>query len=380
MYKILKYKSKLQTAENNAKKQIYKSKLNYYQLGGNGKCACGCENQPSAAADALPCTCKEHRHGDCGCGCENQPSAAAAAPACLCNDHRHGEIPIPKTATEAHTIFSKLLSIFNESAIGDVLYSLQGKSKENPVGYDRRDVFNCPCGGQNHTLCFIRKYKDIDFGGFLHIEELEINSFIDLTVLLLENPDEQSLPPDWVKEFKDKIPLLRVFNLKTLIIQRSSGIQVLPETLSKLKSLRKLDISNTAIHKLCNLPELIELDCQNTVIKVIPDTLVELKLLNCSHCLQLEKLPNTLTKLEYLYCIMCINLQKIPNELINLVAIHCAETQITSIDITKMTKLFIVVGGRGDVRIGTAERTKFGIMLKIPQMSYDRLQALALDG
>ena len=376
MYKILKYKSKLQTATDNAKKQIYKSKLNYYNQLGGGKCACGCNNQPSAAADALPCTCKGHNHGDCGCGCHSQPSAAAAATACTCNGHHHGDIPIPKTAKEAHTVFSKSVSMFNEPAMHHILYSLLGKTEENPVGYDRRDVFNCPCGERNHTLCFIRKYKDIDYdGGFLHIEELEINSFIDLEVLLLENPEEQYLPLAWVEAFKGKKPLLRVFNLKTVIIQRSSGINVLPRTFSKLKSLRKLDISNTGISELCDLPELIQLDCVNTEIEVIPGTFVELKVLNCMHCLQIKKIPNTLTKLEYLYCMMCIELKEIPSELINLVAIGCADTQITSINITKMTKLSTVVGGLGDVRI-----SRLGINLRIPQMSYDRLKELAENG
>ncbi len=91
----MKYKSKLQTATTNAQKQIYKSKLNYYQLGG-GKCGCGCQNLPSASAAAPACTCKGHRHGQCVCGCLfSQPIYCE----CLKKGHTHGYESIRETNT-----------------------------------------------------------------------------------------------------------------------------------------------------------------------------------------------------------------------------------------------------------------------------------------
>ena len=442
MYKILKYKSKLQTATTNAKKQIYKSKLNYYnQLGGSNRCVT-CDNKGLSAAAA--CTCRDHDsttspiilkretlkknaamfkdmshiqivnkilgNSDVNpeddvysCPCQNQESATAVVPQCSCkNDNVLTRI--------TRVDFNEELPIFNERSIGGILYGFQGKSNVHKHGYDRKYVFKCMCPNRDHTICFIKRFKDIDYGTNLYIEELEIQSFIDLKVLLLENPEDPNnpekryLPRDWFNAFDGKSSVLRIFKLEFLHIKNISNIEELPETLSELNYLRKLNINNSKITELCNIPELTHLYCSGTIIRYIPETFVELrelycsatkiryipqtlvelkklecynctelelisdtltkleilecarsksltkipntfvelKLLDCSKCRLMENLPNTLVKLEILICNICIKMNVIPAELVNLVYINCGYSRINLIDVTNMERLSVV--------------------------------------
>ena len=379
MYKILKYKSKLQTATTNVKKQIYKSKLNYYnQLGGDDKCYCGCENEPSASA----------------------------ATACICGASGHEHTTALKTRTEAHIAFGKELPIFNEPELGNILYRSLGKSEENPFGYSKTDEFKCPstCYESDHTKCFIKKYKGMYAGSTLYIEGLIIQSFIDLNVLLLENQDRLNMPSSWLDKFQNE-PFLSVFNLKNLIIEKISGISELPETLSKLKYLRILGINNLNISNLCDLPKLTHLYCNNTNIENIPSTFTELKVLmcprkmknlpntltkleildcvncnemttipntftqlrklNCSYCDNITNIPNTFTNLTELDCTECSLINTIPKELINLKKIKCDGTNIQFIDTTDMMALIKVIG-ENDVNVTHRPRIIHGTRLMLP--------------
>ena len=298
MYKIFKYKSKLQTATTNAKKQIYKSKLNYYQLGGNGECYCGCPNQPSAAA---------------------------ATAACICHpSHKHAT----SKTLEKRRAFHEEGAMFKDMKIPpirDMLYEYYSDSMYEPDTFDSTSVFNCICPKRDHTLCFINKYKNVDYGGFLNIKTLTIHSFIDLEVLLLEleKSERENLPESWKNKFGANSQFLG-FNLTTLIISSDSKINELPETLIKLKYLRDLRIQNTEIRRLCNLPELTHLNCSETNIRYIPNTFVELKELDCSNCLLMYNIPNTLTKLKTLTCYNCPQMEKIPNTLTKLKKLNFA--------------------------------------------------------
>ena len=308
MYKILKYKSKLQTATTNAKKQIYKSKLNYYQLGGNDVCI--------------------------HCGCPNKPSASAAAPACVCPDrdppsHNHAT----SKTLERRNAFHKDAAIFENMDIPhmrDILYAFHGKTMYEPDGFHSESVFICDCPDHDHTLCFIDEYKNVNYGGLLKINTLTIHSFIDLEVLLLELEDRENLPESWKEKFGAYSQFV-AFNITKLLISVDSKIRVLPETLSKLKSLRSLNIHGLDIDRLCDLPELTYLSCARTYITHIPETFVELKVLDCSDCSVMEVIPDTLTKLEVLHITLCPLIRNIPNTLTKLIRLDCSFTRISEI-------------------------------------------------
>jgi hypothetical protein len=52
------------------------------------------------------------------------------------------------------------------SGIRDVLYEFRGKGSMYETDIFENDVtFSCKCGALDHTPCFIRRYKNINYGG-----------------------------------------------------------------------------------------------------------------------------------------------------------------------------------------------------------------------
>jgi Leucine-rich repeat (LRR) protein len=72
--------------------------------------------------------------------------------------------------------------------------------------------------------------------------------------------------------------------------------------------------------------QITELHCSHTKISSIPDTLINLRILECKNTL-VKKIPKTLTKLKYLNC-EYTNVVALPKELINLRVLYCSHSGI----------------------------------------------------
>jgi len=75
------------------------------------------------------------------------------------------------------------------------------------------------------------------------------------------------------------------------------------------------------------------LDCRDTKVTVIPDTLINLTYLDCGWDTNLSVIPVTLINLTELHC-SNTNVTEIPHTLINLTYLSCWNTKVTVIPVT----------------------------------------------
>jgi len=326
--KILKYLYKLNKSTDEHKKNIYKSKLNYYnnQIGGG---RCSIEN----------------------CDCEAELTQGEL---CTCRGHFHNEQAKSIITSASAPFKEELTNIFLEKALVDIAFSFYTSEFE----FDCKKMGICISKASNdHTECFMQ-YITTKYTGS-KIPSLVLNLPIDMKILV-------------------KPPLIDIFDeLSSLKIGSSFGITRIPKELQELKlltnldcsdckqlqyvipiiQLKKLNISGTLMSilpTLVNFVNLEELDCSDmsSLRSVLPELkklkklkcsrtpilniplLENLQELDCERCDKLSSIPEikTLTKLN---CFGCENLETIP-VIETLTELDCSNTMLSNEQLQKL--------------------------------------------
>lgn len=177
------------------------------------------------------------------------------------------------------------------------------------------------CSDETHILNKCINIKE------LYLESCRIDipcNLVNLVELTLFDTEYLKEIPDTLLNLK-KLSLDRCYNLKcipntlinleTLILNAKSDYEI-PNNL-KIKTLELNNIYQTEFIN-CNVEELKTLKIKSCNFDTIPSNLLNLEILNISHCNNIRNIPKTLINLQSLIIYSCSHIQTIPETLINL--------------------------------------------------------------
>jgi hypothetical protein len=133
---------------------------------------------------------------------------------------------------------------------------------------------------------------------------------------------------------------IKYYNFENLLYLNCSNTNILNLPIN-LPNLKYLNISNTLVKSFMyrSLLKLEVLICTNSILEILNDSLINLKILDISHNYIIHKIPNTFINLEFINIANTIKIKKLSKKFTKLLYLNCKNSMIKELPFT-YNKLF----------------------------------------